>query len=89
MDQSVVLELGRSGLIVAFSIILPILSVALFIGVGISVFQAVTQVQEMSLTFVPKLIGAGLILLLLGGWMMSKLVAFATLCFDQITRVGQ
>ncbi|MFW5697264.1 MAG: flagellar biosynthesis protein FliQ [Fimbriimonadaceae bacterium] len=88
MDQSLVLELGRNGLIVAFSVILPILSVALFIGVGISVFQAVTQVQEMTLTFVPKIIGAGIILLILGGWMMSKLVTFTLFCFEQITRVG-
>jgi flagellar biosynthetic protein FliQ len=88
MDQSLVLELGRNGLIVAFSVILPILAVALFIGVGISVFQAVTQVQEMTLTFVPKIIGAGIILLILGGWMMSKLVTFTLFCFEQISRVG-
>lgn len=88
MDQSLVMELGRGGLIVAFSVVLPILATALFIGVAISVFQAVTQVQEMTLTFVPKLIGAGVIILLLGGWMMSKLVTFALFCFEQIGKVG-
>jgi len=88
MDQGIVLDIARQALIVASMVTLPVLAVALFTGLAVSVFQAVTQVQEMTLTFVPKLIGAGLVLVLMGSWMLSTLVNFTHLCFDQISRVG-
>lgn len=84
-----VLDIARQGMIVGFLVTLPVLAVALFIGMAISVFQALTQVQEMTLTFVPKLIGAGLVVVAMGGWMLSTLVNFTLLCFEQVARVGQ
>lgn len=89
MDQGMVLDIARQGMIVGFLVTLPVLAVALFIGMAISVFQALTQVQEMTLTFVPKLIGAGLVVVAMGGWMLSTLVNFTLLCFEQVARVGQ
>lgn len=67
---------------------LPILAVTLFLGLLVSVFQAVTQVQEATLTFVPKLIGVGLVLTLLGSWMLNTLVKFTTMCLERIATVG-
>lgn len=67
---------------------LPILAVTLFLGLLVSVFQAITQVQEMTLTFVPKLIGVGLVLTLMGSWMLNTLVKFTVMCLERISTVG-
>jgi len=89
MNQSFALDLARQGMEVAFMVALPILAVSLFVGVLVSIFQAVTSIQEMTLTFVPKLLGVGLIIVLLGNWMIVQVVSFTHLCFDQIARVGR
>lgn len=67
---------------------LPILAVTLFLGLLVSVFQAITQVQEMTLTFVPKLIGVGLVMTFMGGWMLNTLVKFTVLCITKTATVG-
>ncbi|MBI1756830.1 MAG: flagellar biosynthesis protein FliQ [Fimbriimonas ginsengisoli] len=89
MDQGIPLELARQGIQVALMVSLPVLAVTLFLGVLVSVFQAITSVQEMTLSFVPKLIGVGLVLTFFGGWMLTTLVGFAHACLDQAARVGQ
>jgi flagellar biosynthesis protein FliQ len=89
MDQSSVLEIGRQGIQVALTVCLPILAVSLFIGLAVSVFQAVTQVQEATLTFVPKLLGIAIVMALMGGWMLTTLVTFVTLCFEQAGNLGR
>ncbi len=89
MDVAYALEVGRQGFIVSLLITLPILSMALFVGLSVSVMQAMTQVQEMTLTFVPKMIGAGVIILTMGSWMISTLVKFTLFCFDIAAKAGQ
>jgi len=89
MDNSLVLNVGRQALQVALMVSLPILATSLFLGILVSVFQAITQVQEMTLTFVPKLIGVGLVLTFLGGWMLNTLVSFVLSCFGHIATVGR
>ena len=88
MEQGVALELARQGMQVAIMVALPILAVSLFVGVLVSVFQAITSVQEMTLTFVPKLIGAALVGVFLGNWMLAQLVTFTHVCFEHIARVN-
>ena len=88
MEQGVALELARQGMQVAIMVALPILAVSLFVGVLVSVFQAITSVQEMTLTFVPKLIGAALVGVFLGNWMLAQLVTFTHDCFEHIARVN-
>jgi flagellar biosynthetic protein FliQ len=56
----------------------PLIAVTTLLGLVVSVLQVVTQIQETSLTFVPKLIGAVIVLLTLGGWMLANIVQFAT-----------
>ncbi len=68
---------------------LPILAVSLFVGVLVSVFQAITSVQEMTLTFVPKLIGVGLVLAMFGSWMLTTLVSFTQICIQHAAKVVQ
>lgn len=62
----------------------PILAATLIIGVAVSILQTVTQIQEMTLTFVPKLIAAALILVLAGNWMLRELVNWTTLLWERI-----
>jgi flagellar biosynthetic protein FliQ len=87
MNETSVLEVTRQGLSVALMVGLPVLAIALFIGLIVSTFQAVTQVQEMTLTYVPKLIGAGIMVVIFGGWMMSTLVSFLRYCFEHAANV--
>ena len=62
----------------AFSIAMPILAVALVVGLFVSLIQVVTQIQEMTLTFVPKILAVGATVLILGHWMLTTLVNYAT-----------
>ncbi|MGE5498262.1 MAG: flagellar biosynthesis protein FliQ [Syntrophothermus sp.] len=61
-----------------FIIILPILGVSLIVGIFISIFQAATSIQEMTLTFVPKIIITAVAIILLLPWMMEKMIALTT-----------
>ena len=76
MHESQVLDLGRRAIILALQLSLPILILSLVIGVIVSLFQAVTQIQEQTLTFVPKLLALALALVLLGPWMLHTMVGF-------------
>lgn len=89
MDQSSALDLARQGMQTALVVSLPVMAVALFLGLLVSVFQAVTSVQEMTLTFVPKLVGIGLVIAMFGNWMLTMLVNYMLLCFDQVARIAQ
>ena len=84
MTQKDVLEIGRNGLIVALQLALPVLLFGLVAGVLVSLFQAVTQIQEFTLTFVPKLLAVILALALFGSWMLSTMVHFFTYTFSHM-----
>jgi len=81
MTDSVAMEIGRNALILTLQITLPILLFSLVTGLTISILQAVTQVQEFTLTFIPKLLATMLALALFGPWMLSKMLDFATNLF--------
>jgi flagellar biosynthesis protein FliQ len=85
-DNEALHILGRAVLI-ASELLIPILAVALVIGVVVSLLQAVTQVQETTLTFVPKLAGITVVLLVLGHWMTTQLVDFTRDLFMDIPRL--
>jgi flagellar biosynthesis protein FliQ len=63
---------------------LPVLGLTMLVGLGISLLQVVTQIQEMSLTFVPKLVTAGVSLIVFGPWMLRTLSQFTTRLWTQI-----
>ena len=73
-------DLFWTGLLVC----LPVLGLVMLVGVAISLLQVVTQVQEMSLTFVPKLLTAGIALIVFGPWMLRTLSQFTTRLWTQI-----
>ena len=70
-------------------VLLPILATALFVGLLVSVFQALTQIQEQTLTFVPKLLGVALVIALMGNWMLGEVVSYTKFCFSRVATVGQ
>lgn len=76
MTTEFVIGIGRQALEIMLMISLPVLLVSLVVGVIISIFQAVTQIQEATITFVPKIIATFLSLLIFGGWMISKITDF-------------
>ncbi|MCW5936263.1 MAG: flagellar biosynthetic protein FliQ [Fimbriimonadaceae bacterium] len=82
MNHSVVLGVVREGLIVAGSVGMPLLLTALVVGVLISIFQAVTQIQEASLSFVPKILAVAAVGILLSNWLLSTLVSFLIHCLQ-------
>ncbi len=82
MTDTAVLDLGRQALIISAKLALPILAVALVVGTVISLLQAVTQVQEMTLTFVPKVVAIAMVLMLSGGWMLNQLVEFTRRLYE-------
>ena len=76
MDSAQVLEMGRDLLVTTLIIALPPLIVSLLVGLTISVLQAVTSVQEQTLSFVPRLLAVGFVLLSLLGWTLQIAVQF-------------
>jgi flagellar biosynthetic protein FliQ len=67
-----------------FLVCLPVLGLTMLVGLAISVLQVVTQVQEMSLTFVPKLVTAGIAVIVFGPWMLRTLCQFASRLWSNI-----
>lgn len=65
----------------------PILAVSVVVGLIVSIFQATTQIQEQTLTFVPKIIAAAVVGLIVGPWMLHKVVSFTQRIFEQIANI--
>lgn len=84
MSDTEVIQLATQALWTATKIAAPILLVSMVIGTTISLLQAVTQVQEMTLTFVPKLLGIAVVLVVSGGWMLATLTDFTRQLFESI-----
>ena len=78
MTDTLVIDIAIKALMVTAKLAAPILIVSLAIGVVISLLQTVTQVQEVTLTFVPKLAGVAVVILVAGNWMLHEIVNFTT-----------
>lgn len=84
MTPETILTLGQRGLELAIIVAAPLLLTGLGVGVLISLFQAATQINEMTLTFVPKLLAIAAVLILVGPWMLHKMVDFTVTLFRDI-----
>ena len=89
MNSADVMEIGKNGIIVLLEISLPILLVALVVGLIISLIQALTQIQEATLSFVPKILAISLALLLFIPMMGSRLIEYTEGLFDKIATIEQ
>jgi flagellar biosynthesis protein FliQ len=84
MTDTTIIDIAMQTMLVALKLSAPILMTSLAIGFTISLFQAMTQIQEFTLAFVPKVIGVGVALIISGNWMLHTLMTFTVDLFDRI-----
>ena len=84
MDTAMVVNLGRESLLVAVMIASPMLGIALAVGLLIGIVQAATSINEMTLSFIPKLAALVIVLMILGSWQISVIVDFTRRLFERI-----
>jgi flagellar biosynthetic protein FliQ len=84
MTDTQVVHLGLQAMVLSVKLGAPILLTALIVGFAVSLFQSVTQIQEVTLSFVPKAVAVGIALLVTGNWMLHELISFTTGIFGQI-----
>jgi flagellar biosynthetic protein FliQ len=84
MTPETVLSIGQRALEMTLMLAAPMLLTGLLIGLLVGIFQAATQINEMTLSFIPKLLGAAAMLVLLGPWMLKELVGYARVLIESI-----
>ena len=82
MNEDVVINLSTMSLKTIFWVSAPMLISALVVGIVVSVFQAITQINEATLTFIPKMVIVALVIVLAGPWMLDTLTGFTTELFN-------
>jgi flagellar biosynthesis protein FliQ len=87
MNQDTVVSVATQAMTLAFEIAGPILLTGLIIGLTVSIFQAVTQIQEQTLSFIPKIIGLAVLITLLGPWMLDRMVTWVTNLYTAIPQL--
>ena len=84
MNQVQVLDIGRQALLTVIKVTAPMLGLGMAAGLTISIFQATTQIQEQTLTFVPKILAVLVSIIIFGPWMLNTLTEFITQLFNNI-----
>lgn len=87
MDEQIVIHLGQNALKTLAMLAAPLLISTLVIGLIVSIFQALTQINENTLTFVPKMIVVAIVLILAGPWMLDTMGTYTTNLFENIATV--
>ncbi len=88
MTPQMVIAIGREALVTTLLISGPMLIFGLVVGLAISIFQAVTQIHEMTLTFVPKILAVALALLIFLPWMINMAIDFTHHMFELVPTLG-
>ena len=83
MNQEAVLALTTHAIVITLMLAAPVLLLSLVVGLIVSIFQAVTQINEMTLSFIPKVITVALTLVVFGPWMLNMLVSYTQTVFSQ------
>jgi flagellar biosynthetic protein FliQ len=84
LSQSLLQTIAAQTITVTLKLAMPTLLASLGVGLLVSILQAVTQIQEQTLTFIPKAFAVGLVLVLLGPWMLDSMIAFTVEIYRQI-----
>jgi flagellar biosynthetic protein FliQ len=84
MNVETVIAVGRGALELTLALAGPVLVLGLVAGLAVSVFQAMTQINEITLTFIPKIVATALALVLFGPWMLTRLTTFTTTLFQSL-----
>ena len=87
MTTDLVSFVSRETLFVVAYVCAPVLGIALVVGLAVGIFQAITSIQEMTLTFIPKILAVGIVLLLLTNWFLDLLVNYTELLFSEISKM--
>ena len=87
MSDADVTEIAAETMMLAAKVAAPILLTALLVGFMISLFQAATQIQEQTLSFVPKMIAVAIAMVVTGNWVLSELVSFTNHLFESLPRL--
>ena len=87
MDSGMVLDITRSALTTLLTVAAPLLGISLVVGLVVSILQATTQIQEQTLTFVPKILAIAAILIFFGSWMLGKLIDYTVYLFNLIPQM--
>lgn len=88
MNEVEVLDISREAIFTLVKVVTPVLLVALFIGLVVGIFQALTQIQEMTLAFVPKILGVFVTIILLFPFMLNQMQMLTDTLFDKIINGG-
>ena len=89
MNDSSVLELALRCISVAGMVCAPVLGFGLIVGLLVSIFQAATQINEMTLTFVPKIVACGTALIVFGPWMLRSLMSFTISLLNSLPNLAK
>jgi flagellar biosynthetic protein FliQ len=89
MTPEFVVDIGRRALETALLISAPMLLTALLVGLIISVFQAATQINEQTMTFIPKIVGVFVVLLIFAPWILQKMMTLTLMIFDLLPTLGR
>jgi flagellar biosynthesis protein FliQ len=89
MSENLLMGVIKDAITTGLTVAAPILVVSIIVGLIISIFQATTQIQEQTLTFVPKLIAVAVIGIITGSWMLHSIVSFTERIFDLIANIAQ
>jgi flagellar biosynthesis protein FliQ len=84
MTADSIMGIAQSSIFVTLLVLAPVLGIALAVGLIISIFQAITQIQEQTLAFTPKIIAVFVSLLFFGPWMLTQLVDFTRSLFENL-----
>ena len=87
MDSNAVLDLSMQALVITGKLAAPVLITSLVVGFAISLLQSITQIQEVTLSFVPKAVAVAIALVVCGNWMISEMIAFTHVAFDMIPKL--
>jgi flagellar biosynthetic protein FliQ len=89
MTQQMAMDLGQGALMMAIMLAAPMLVAALVVGVAISIFQAATQINEMTLSFVPKVLAVFAAAALAGPWLLSSMLEYTTRLFQMLPSLAR
>ena len=88
MNQDVVINLVMNAVTLSFKVAMPILLSGLVVGLLVSIFQAITQIQEMTLTFIPKILALVVVIIIAGPWMLDQILGYTHDLWAEIPTVA-
>lgn len=86
MDQSTVISIAQNALLLTIYVAAPMLGLSLIVGLAVSIFQATTQIQEQTLSFIPKILAIIIAIAVFGSWMLNMLVEYTNELYGNINQ---